>query len=233
MYYTYPEWIDFINNFTSLILLITIPAFALVGIALIYIFFLSKEAALESTDDKNEIKAIRIVSWGGLLFFGGLFTLYVYYAFFHLNYSSMFLEAFAGVFMTFVAILTSPLYFIFHVASVDDIKNDIFINAPILMEDIRRWFSYRFGVPIDQVTKSTLLVLFKLITLGIFSTKTYHVSRFLIVNLFGIEVRKASYMALFTFIALVAMYVVSQYDELMNLYSLIRDIILVSIKEGI
>ncbi len=77
---------------------------------------------------------------------------------------------------------------------------------------------------IDKVTKESLIVLFKLLTLVLFSTKIINVTRFIISSITGSHLTKNLIIASGVFIAIFGLYIYLNISELEKLFELMLHI---------
>ncbi len=224
MHYHYPLVIEFIDNLSSLVIILFVPLLA-VGLGLfLYSVTLSKELLLAGEEDTSQVKAKSIIYWGMIGFLSVIFFSYCYYSFVKLDYFSQFEGAILGIFKSIIYLLLSPFIFMQSVYITDNIEKDLFVNGGVLLADVKSWLVHKFGLHIDTITKSTILVMIKLITLALFSTKIINVTNFLLYNMLDLSKQIAYILALLTFVTLITFYVQAHYEELLQIFKTMQEI---------
>lgn len=213
-----------IDSFSSFIIIMAVPAVAGAMILLTYMLGVNRQLTLE-TIRTGEKRAVSLAHWIMIGVTISLLMGYLYYAFVRLDYFTQFGNALLGLIQGVLYLIISPLYFIYLVFTVNEPKTELILDSSYLMSDVRSWFVHKFALNVNQVTQATLLVLFKLMTLVLFSTKIIHITRFLMLNLLKIPYRLASIGAIVVFVLLVGMYVQTHYNEVMNITTMMQTII--------
>lgn len=210
--YNYPHIIEFLDSVTNLVLIVTLP---LIMAGLLYFFTI----IFAVTKRDNRVVDAIFISMA-LILLGG----YSYYLFFVLNYFTLFTQAIFSLLTTIIYMLLSPLFLLYVVLSSADIEKSLFLNAGLVLYDIRTWLHLKFGVDINQVTKESLIVSFKLLTLLLFSTKIINVTRFIISSLTHTDSKRDSMAALALFGLIFGLYVFINLEELLKLFHLLEHI---------
>jgi hypothetical protein len=216
---------------SSLILITIVPIICFGILFLVYTTSANAKVLLGTIEEKNS-KARSIVYWLSMLLLVFILVGYIYYTFIQLHYFSQFGNAIFGVVQSIVYLLFSPFFFLYFVFSVDNLQHDLIINTPELIRDIKSWFAYKFGIHMSDITKNTFLVMAKILTLIIFSTKIINVSKFLLFNLFKLPQLIALLGAFLIFISLAGLYAGSHYDELLKVFQLTADMLEAFMKGG-
>lgn len=224
MHYHYPLIIEFIDNLSSLIIILFVPLLAGGLGLLLYMTALSKEFFASTEYDSQEKGAQSIIYWSMIGVLSLIFFTYCYYSFVKLDYFSQFEGAMLGILKSIIYLMLSPFIFMQSVYTTDNIEKDLFVNGGVLLTDVKSWLVYKFGLNIDTITKSTVLVMIKLITLALFSTKIINVTNFLLYNMFDFSKKIAFIGALLSFVTLITFYAQSHQEELLNIFKTMQDI---------
>lgn len=223
MKYHYPLTIEFIDNISSLVIILTVPMLTIGLASLLYITTMNKRSIIGNIESR-ESKARNIIYWFMMVMLCSILLIYSYYSFVTLDYTSQFAGALLGIFKSLLYLILSPFIFIFSIYSADNIKSDLLMNGPVLMNDVKSWFGYKFGININDVTKSTILVMVKMLTLIVFSTKIINITNFLFLNMLKAS-KTISYIgAIIVFLSLIAFYITSHYEEVVNIFHITQQI---------
>ena len=231
MHYHYPKIMEFVDSITSLFIILTVPALTY-GIYALLRMAVSKKNEINIYTDTEEAKAQKLVYLFSVIVLAMVFAAYFYYVFFKLGYFFQFGKAIEGLLLSIMYLILSPFFFIFSIFQLEDIRSGLFVDPGLLLDDMKSWFGHKFGIYISDLTRSTILVLVKLLTLLLFSTKIINVSKFLIFHLLKVSNKTALIGAVLIFSVLFVSYTFVHHDELMQLINLMQKIV-IAFSQGI
>lgn len=211
-HFNYPRIIEFIDSLTNVFLILFIPSLILL---VAYMFYM----AFVVSNKKNKY----INATFALTFFAFL-SIYIYYSFFVLDYFELLANALLSILIILVYVIFSPLFLVYLVLTSTDVELSLFLNSSIILQDIRVWLNLKFGLSIDEVTKESLIVLFKLLTLVLFSAKIINVTRFIISSVTHSKSTRDSIAAFVIFGIIFALYVFLNIEELSKIFELLLHI---------
>ena len=217
----YPHIVEFVNSITNLFLILFLPALVFLTLYLLYMLFVS------SKKDNHYINVTLVITFIALL------SAYSFYAFFVLDYLSLFGEAIVSLMTTLMYVVLSPFILLHTMLTTDDIKQSLFLDSNYLMNDMLRWLKVKFSIQLDTITKESIFVSFKLLTLMLFSTKIINITRFIISSVTHTASNKATLTALFLFSLLFAAYVYLNITELTKLYHIGMHVVNATIAGGL
>ena len=209
MSYKYPHIIEFIDSITNVVLILFVPSFLfLIG----YIFYVSVVLAKEENKVLHKtVLSLMIIS----------ISSYFYYSLFVLDYFSLLGNALLSLLITIAYILLSPIYLVYIILTSNDIEHSLFLHSDVVIHDIKRWLDFKFGIDISRTTKDSFIVIFKLLTLLMFSTKIINVTRFIIRNITPEESKQDFKIALLIFSVFFAFYLFINQEELLIITDMI------------
>jgi len=210
-HYHYPYVIDFLDSITNVILVLLLPGFILWIGYIVYDSFVSFKK--DNKIINRTLIFILVVSIG----------FYFYYAFFVLDYFTLLRESIISFMIVILYIVFSPFILMYLASTSMDIEKSLFLHSDFIINDIKTWFVIKFGIHINNLTKESLLLIFKLFTLLIFSKKIINVTRFLISSFTNNNSKIDFLIALAVFVVFLMVYTYMHFEQLLAIIDFVSN----------